>query len=163
MQSNHAKDMVCLRGLLIAFLSGHLAYEVSTLIMVLTLIVFAVWLNYWRQCISLPWAMALSILLALLFSNHTYFHDYLLLTVPAVLILPSVSMGQLLSITDRYYRWLCLLFHSYPLWGWLAFSFVIRQCEIITLIPYPVVAAQFLLVVLAVLAVRHKASKMVHV
>jgi hypothetical protein len=104
----------CVRALLSRFLPQSLAFPCSIagwlIGFVLTVIL---WINA-REETSMRWAMALTIMLMLLLSPHTYLYDWTLLLVSGMVLLPINGKTRSVAL------WKGLII-SYPLLSWLVF------------------------------------------
>jgi hypothetical protein len=83
----------------------------------------------WHQAlrgrvVPLSWAMSLTVILILIASPHTHIYDCILLSLPAVLTLPSWRLGKIVALSPLSLRLWCLTLLFYPVLTWLAFLFV---------------------------------------
>lgn len=69
----------------------------------------------------LPWALALTVLAALVFSPHTLGYDCVVLFVAAALTLPELRSSKEFYQCPPALKVWCLLFYAYPIVSWLLF------------------------------------------
>jgi len=117
-----AENMVCIRALLIQYLTPALALKLSLLATALSVIFVSIlWLIAKKNDnIASPlalWTMTITVIACLTFSAHAHIHDTLLLAVPAMLTL-NVRNSRGNPLSGWLYNWQWL-FITFPFTSWL--------------------------------------------
>lgn len=117
----YPERMLSLRGLLSWFLPQQAALSVSMAVMTVTA-AFLLW--FWRTRTSektSKFALGLTLVAAVLVAPHAHLTDALLLAIPAVLSLPTLSFLEAARLAPRTFRLWCLLLLGYPLLSMIIF------------------------------------------
>lgn len=118
-----ARDMYCLRAILSWFLPLDVAFKSVVLLWSLgAVLIFFYWRSIPKESIKEErWAAACTAVWALLFSPHAHGYDLLILVLPIVLTLTSVSFYDVLKIQPLSARIYHLVFLLYPFLSWIFF------------------------------------------
>jgi hypothetical protein len=153
----HPESMVSLRGLLTCFFSQAQVMWISTGLLTVALIgAYKLWQLTAQQRISIEWSVALTTVASLVFSPHSHIYDLLLLALPAVLTLPSLSPVSINKIADpwlRIWSWLLLI---YPVLSWFLF---LSELPMLFIFPNLILLAAGILHIRASLFVRNSTSQ----
>lgn len=117
------ENAVGLKRLLIMVFPRDVAFTIGALLVPLALIIlWLIWRKAWTVGDqSLPWAMSLTALTCLICSPYNHLYDCVLLGLPALLTLPSVSLLAVSRLPSAELRiWSALLILS-PVLSWLVF------------------------------------------
>lgn len=112
----HPEKMVSLRGLLSSFLPQSIVLPVSFVALLFSLSLLWVWsVSLKRVNDLLPWAMALTVVSALVVNPHVHFYDCLLLAVAAGITLPTISLFAAVKLKPLSLRVWTTLLLLYPI------------------------------------------------
>jgi hypothetical protein len=129
----HPLSMVSIRSLLSLFFPQPTALTLNTIFMLSGLgVMFWFWRNTSKNPdLLVPWAFALSVVYSLTLSPHTHPYDLALLSIPALLTLPSLNIfecargqgGPGSARAMPSYRIWCLVLLFYPIISFCAFLY----------------------------------------
>lgn len=109
-----------IRAIYCHLMSNEAAYKASFYTVLLaTPFIYKLWSTIRENADRQRWAFAITMLLALTFSPHVNCYDCVLVGIPAMLTLPSVSPIELWKIESLPFKIWCFLMISYPSLGWL--------------------------------------------
>jgi hypothetical protein len=117
----YPERMLSLRGLLSWFLPQQAALSVSMAVMTFTA-AFLLWL--WLRRTSeqtSKFSLGLTVVAAVLVAPHAHLTDALLLSIPAVLSLPTLSLLEAARLAPWTFRLWCLLLIGYPVFSMILF------------------------------------------
>ncbi len=116
-----ADRMISLRSILSHFLPQSIVLPASMVLSVASLPLLGwIWIKAGKNVHAVRSATALTVLIAMLASPHSFEIDCVLLALPAVLTVPAVSLSKFegLRTIEKAY---CLLYFAYPLLSWIIF------------------------------------------
>jgi len=118
----HPESMVSIRGLLTPVLPQQWIILVSiALLSAAGYIVYKLWRAVSHNRFPLDWAMSFTTVSALALSPHCHQYDLLLLSLPAILTLPTINPAKILQLPSAALRLWSLILIVYPFAGWLVF------------------------------------------
>lgn len=129
-----AQEMVNLRGLLSNLLPATQAFYISAGVMLVVLAsIYLKARNVTRTDIQDSGLVSLIILFALCFSPHTHLYDWVLLALPAVLLLKPADLPSIMQGESTQKVWLLLL-RFYPIFSWFVFLLPVGPIVVKTII-----------------------------
>lgn len=114
--------MASIRGIFAQFLTIKESLQATTAIMFISLIpLLILWIKTGKANSDnrLRWAWALTVMLAILVSPHTHVFDCVLISLAAVLTMPTLSLIDLKPLPTWQRIW-CVILILFPPLGWLA-------------------------------------------
>jgi hypothetical protein len=113
------KSMVNLKGMIDVILPA-LGLKISLVCLCLGLAVLAkIWLDTFDKKALFPWAVSLTVLIALLLSLHTHDYDSILLAIPFLFTCPALSLSGSLRVVPAKLRVWNIIFILLPVLTWI--------------------------------------------